>query len=160
MPPFKKGQLRKEIEDVVFKQKKGYVTDPIKMSNGFEILKVEDRYEAGQASLSDVENEITEQLYNPRMMPKLREYMTKLRTEAFLEIRAGYVDSGAAPGKDTAWKDPAQLKPETTTKEEVAARKKRKFLGVPLPGKAKSASVASTPAAAPPATAPPATAPK
>src|SRR5215471_19256393 len=62
------------------------------------------------------------------MQPKIKEYLTKLREDAFLEIRAGYVDSGAAPGKDTAWKDPAQLKPETTTKEEVAARKRRRFL--------------------------------
>jgi hypothetical protein len=124
------------------------------MANGFLILKVEDRYEAGQASISDVENEITEQLYNPRMMPKLRDYLTKLRAEAFLEIRGGFVDSGAAPGKDTAWKDPAQLKPETTTKEEVAARKKRKFLGMPMPGKTKSASADNTPPARPAAAAP------
>ncbi len=60
MPAFKKGQLRKEIEEVVFKAKKGFVTDPIKMANGFLILRVEDRYEAGQASLADVESEITE----------------------------------------------------------------------------------------------------
>jgi peptidyl-prolyl cis-trans isomerase SurA len=154
MPAFKKGQLRKEIEDVVFKAKRGFVTDPIRMANGFLILKVEERYEAGQAIISDVENEITEQLYNPRMMPKLRDYLTKLRLEAFLEIRGGFVDSGAAPGKDTAWKDPAQLKPETTTKEEVAARKKRKFLGVPMPGKTKASSADSKPAPATPAVTP------
>jgi len=147
MPAFKKGQLRTEIEEVVFKAKKGFVTDPIKMANGFLILRVEDRYEAGQAALSDVENEITEVLYNPRMMPKLRDYLTKLREEAFLEIRGGFVDSGAAPGKDTSWKDPAQLKPETTTKEEVAARKKRKILGVPMPGKTKASNSDGTPAA-------------
>jgi hypothetical protein len=64
------------------------------------------------------------------MQPKVREFLTKLREVAFLEIRAGYVDSGAAPGKDTAWKDPAQLKPETTTKEEVAARRRKKFLRI------------------------------
>jgi len=136
LPPYKRGQLRKEIEDVVFKEKKGYITDPIKMPNGFEILKIEDRYEAGQAPLADVENEVQEKLYMPRMQPKVREFLTKLREDAFLEIRAGYVDSGAAPGKDTAWKDPAQLKPQTTTKEEVASRKRKKKLlwMVPIPG--------------------------
>ena len=40
------------------------------------------------------------------------------------------MDSGAAPGKDTRWKDVAQLKPETTTKEEVAARRKKQILWV------------------------------
>ena len=136
LPPYKRGQLRKEIEDVVFKEKKGSITEPIKMPNGFEILKIEDRYEAGQAPLADVENEVQEKLYMPRMQPKVREFLTKLREDAFLEIRPGYVDSGAAPGKDTAWKDPAQLKPQTTTKEEVASRKRKKKLlwMVPIPG--------------------------
>lgn len=130
LPPFKRGQLRKEIEDIVFKQKKGFVTEPIRVPTGFLILKVEDRFEAGQAPYEEVENEITERLAMPQMQPKVRAYLTKLREDAFLEIRAGYMDSGAAPGKDTSWKDPAQLKPETVTKEEVAARKKKRFLGI------------------------------
>jgi len=136
LPAYKRGQLRKEIEEIVFTQKKGFVTDPIKMPNGFEILKIEERYEPGQAPLAEVENEIMEKLYAPRMVPKVREFLTKLREDAFLEIRAGFLDSGAAPGKDTTWKDPAQLKPETTTKEEVASRKRRKRLlwMVPIPG--------------------------
>ncbi len=136
LPPYKRGQLKKDLEDVVFKEKKGYVTDPIRLPNGFEILKIEERYEAGQAPLGDVENEIMEKLTIPQMQPKVRELLTKLREDAFLEIRAGYVDSGAAPNKDTAWKDPAQLKPETTTKEEVAShvRNKRLLWVVPIPG--------------------------
>ena len=143
LPAYKRGQLRKEIEDVVFKEKKGYVTEPIRMPNGFELLKIEERYEAGQAPLADVENEIMERLSMPRMQPKVRELLTKLREDAFLEIRTGYVDSGAAPNKDTAWKDPAQLKPETTTKEEVAShkRKKRLLWVVPIPGTATSKKV-------------------
>jgi len=136
LPPYKRGMMPKATDDLVFKEKKGYVTDPIRIANGFLILKVEERYEAGQAPLGEVENEIMERLYTPRMQPKVREYLTKLREDAFLEIRAGYVDSGAAGGKDTAWKDPGQLKPETTTKEEVAAhpRKKRLLWVVPIPG--------------------------
>ncbi len=127
---FKKGQLRKEIEDAVFKQNKGYVTDLVKTDNGFVIYKVEERYAPGQAALEDVKNEVMEHLYTPRMQPALRTYLTKLREDAFLEIRGGYMDSGAASGKDTSWKDPATLKPETTTKEEVASRKKKRLLGI------------------------------
>jgi hypothetical protein len=53
-----------------------------------------------------------------------------------LEIKPGYEDSGAAPGKDTTWTDPAQLKPETVTKEEVVSKgRRKKLLGmVPIPG--------------------------
>ncbi len=127
---FKKGELNPEIEKIVFSQKRGYVTDIIRVPNGFLILKVEERHEAGQAPYEEVENEVAEKLYMPRMQPAVRAFLTKLREDAFLEIRGGYVDSGAAPGKDTSWKDPAQLKPEMTTKEEVAARRRKRFLGV------------------------------
>ncbi|HZT28677.1 MAG TPA: peptidylprolyl isomerase [Bryobacteraceae bacterium] len=159
LPPYGRGQLIKQIEDVVFKANRGYVTDPIKVRNGFLVLKVEERYEAGQASYEEVENQIDEQLRMPLMQPKVRTYLTKLREDAFLEIRGGYVDSGAAPGKDTAWKDPAQLKPETVTKEEVASRRKRKLLWV-IPAGHKKVKPEEAPSAAaqPPATAAPASA--
>src|SRR5690348_13460265 len=90
------------------------------------------------------------------MEPKIRDFLTRLRAEAFLEIKDGYVDSGAAPGKDTRWQDVAQLKPQTTTKEEVAARTRRhkKLIFIPIPGttkktKAPVTATPATPAAAP-----------
>jgi peptidyl-prolyl cis-trans isomerase SurA len=133
---FKRGELLKQIEDIVFAQDRGYVTDPIRVQNGYLILRVEERHKPGQASFEEVENQVMEKLYMPRMEPAVREYLTKLRHEAFLEIKPGYEDTGAAPGKNTAWSDPAQLKPETVTKEEVAAQKRRRRLlwVVPLPG--------------------------
>lgn len=159
---FKKGDLIKPLEDVVFKANKGYITDPIQTKVGFEILKVEEHYTAGQASFDDVKDEIMEKLYTPRMQPELRKYLTKLREDAFIQIRGGYIDSGAAPGKDTTWKDPSTLKPETTTKEEVAAhtKKKKKVIGVPVPFTGKTtpepAPASGTPAAATPPAATPA----
>jgi parvulin-like peptidyl-prolyl isomerase len=136
LPPFKRGDLRKDIEDLVFKESKGYVTDPFRQSNGLEILRIEEHYQAGLQSFATVQNEVMEKLYTPRMQPALRDFLTKLRRESFLEIRAGYVDTGAAPGKDTAWRDPAKLKPETVTKEEVAAHPHHKKLLwlIPIPG--------------------------
>lgn len=134
---WKRGELAKNIEDAVWTKPKGFVTDPIRVPNGFLILKVEDHQKQGQAELADVESDIMEKLYTPRMEPAVREYLTKLRETAFLEIKPGYVDTGAAPGKVTTWTDPAQLRPETVTKAEVAAAKTKhkKLLGaVPLPG--------------------------
>jgi parvulin-like peptidyl-prolyl isomerase len=127
---FKRGDLPRDLEDIVFKQAKGYVTDPIRRPAGFEIYRIDEKYAAGQASLDEVQNEITNKLMEPKVGPKVREYLTMLRTNAFLEIKPGYVDSGAAPGKDTSWQDPAQLKPETTTKENVAAHGHKKLLHV------------------------------
>lgn len=159
LPPYKRSDhlMDKQLEDMVFAMKKGQVTDPIKRPNGLLILKVDERFEAGKASFEEVKNEITEKLAGPKMEPKVREYLTRLREDAFLEIKDGYVDSGAAPGKDTRWRDVATLKPETTTKEEVAAKRKRKFLKIIPLGSVKS-SADPAPAATPPtgAQAPPA----
>ena len=133
---FKRGDLRKDLEDIVFANEKNYVTDPVKVDRGFLILKIEEKFKAGQASLEEVENDIMERLYMPRFQPRIREYLTQLRQDAFLEIKAGYTDTSAAPGKDTTWSDPAQLRPETVTKEEVASQKRRKRLlwAIPIPG--------------------------
>jgi len=115
---------------------RNFVTDPIKRADGFLILRVMEKHQAGQAAFEEVENDIMNRLTGPRIQPKIREYLTKLRELAFLEIKPGYEDIGAAAGKDTAWKDPAQLKPETVTKEEVANQKHRKRLlwAMPVPG--------------------------
>ena len=133
---FKKGDLDKQIEAIIWNQERGYVTDPLKRSNGYLILRLEEKHKAGQAALEEVENEIMERLYMPKFQPGVRTLLTKLREEAFLEIKPGYIDTGAAPGKDTAWTDPAQLKPETVTKEEVASRTRRRrlFWALPIPG--------------------------
>ena len=138
MPPFEKGQLAKNIEDAIWNQPKGYVTDPFKLNDpaGFYIFKVQDHQKAGLAEFEEVQLEIENKLFGPKMDPALRAYLTKLRQEAYLQIKPGYEDSGAAPGKNTAWEDPAQLKPETVTKEEVAARTRHKKLlwMIPIPG--------------------------
>ena len=133
---FEKGQLRPELEKVVWEQPRGYVTDPISVSNGFLILKVDEHQKAGLADFEEVQQEISNKLFQPRFQPELRKYLTDLRAKAFLEIKPGWEDSAAAPGKDTTWQDPAEIKPETVTKEQVAMKTRRKhLLGVlPIPG--------------------------
>ena len=154
----KRGIMDKALEDAVFKSKKGDVTDPFKRPQGFLILKVEERFEAGQASFEEVKNEIQDRIVQPKVDVEARKFLSRLREDAFLQIKEGYVDSGAVPGKDTRWQDMAQLKPQTTTKEEVAARRKKHILWV-IPagtvndtktkGKTTTPSTPSAPAATP-----------
>ena len=146
LPAFKRGLLKKEIEDVVFQQSKGYVTDPLRQGNGFLILRVVQHDAAGLQPFDAVENEILDRMYQPKMQPALRAYLTKLRQEAFLQIKPGYVDSGAAPGKDTSWQAVQKLKPQTVTKEEVAMRTRRKRLlfMLPVPGTEKRVGLSSS----------------
>jgi len=151
LPPLLKNQLRPELAKIVFSEKRGYVTDPIAVTEpqkGFLILRIDDRYEEGQASFDEVKDQIQETLAQPLLEAKMRPYLTRLRQEAFLEIKDGYVDTGAAPGKDTRWHDVAQLKPDTVTKEEVAERAgtpHKKLLGVvPIPGTKKTVAALDT----------------
>jgi hypothetical protein len=130
----------------VWNQKRGFISDPIRVQNGYLILRVGEHFQKGLASYEEVEPEIQERMITPLMSTRVRAYLTKLREEAFLEIKPGYVDTGAAQGKDTQWKDVAQLKPQTVTKEEVQSHKKmKKFLFIPLPWTGGTTAPASPP---------------
>lgn len=133
---YKKGDLAKQFEDAVWNLPKGGVTPPLRIPTGFEILKVDDHTKAGLESVDEAKQEIENQLYGPKLQPEVRAYLTQLRKSAFLQIKPGYADTGAAPGQNTTWQDPAVLKPETVTKAEVEqkTRHKRLLWVIPIPG--------------------------
>lgn len=93
---YKRGALAKVLEDQTFNLKAGESTAPIRTRQGFVILKVTDHIPAGVPALKDVEPQIQEAMYTEQMQPALRAYLTKLREEAYIDIAAGYVDSGAS----------------------------------------------------------------
>jgi parvulin-like peptidyl-prolyl isomerase len=136
LDPYKKGELAPAIEAAVWDKERGTVTDPINIGNALLILRVDEHYKAGLASFEEVETAIQNHILDSRRQVALRAYLTKLRDLSFLEIKPGFEDTGAAPGKDTKWTDTAQLKPETVTKEEVLQNPSRKkVLGIlPIPG--------------------------
>jgi peptidyl-prolyl cis-trans isomerase SurA len=108
---FERGQLSKEIEDAVFQMKRKDMTDVIRTKTGFLILKVDQRFEAGEQPLEKVEPEIQNRLYYERMQPQLRKYLAHLREESYVVVKPGYLDSAAVastpilevePSADTA----------------------------------------------------------
>jgi peptidyl-prolyl cis-trans isomerase SurA len=121
------------------------VSDPIRFANGWEIFKVEDHQRAGLAGYAEVEQEIENRLFGEKAIPATRAYLSQLRTQAFLQIKAGYVDSAAAPGKDTSWADVLTLRPETVEAETVLQNPSMKrLLGVfPIPGTEKTGASSS-----------------
>jgi len=94
---YKRGALGQVLEDATFKLKVGESTAPIRTKQGFVILKVTDHQAAGIAPLKDVDQQVQEAMYQEAMAPALRTYLTKLREDAYIDIRPGYVDSGASP---------------------------------------------------------------
>ncbi len=120
---FEKGKMAKEIETAVFALKKGGITDVMKTRNGLLILKVEEHSQAGVPPLAEAEEFIQNELYTQKMQPGLRTYLTKLRNEAYLEIRPGYVDSGAPETLSSAHLIPVDVSPEDLTTTVAGAKK-------------------------------------
>lgn len=120
---FKRGTMARELEDRTFAMKPGDVTDVIRTKQGFVILKVTEHLPAGVPPLKTVEPNIQEALYYEKLQPALREYLTKLREDAFIDIKPGFLDSGASPN---------QTMPVMTSAEQAGAKaklkKKKRFL--------------------------------
>ena len=120
---FKRGTLSKELEDKVFALKAGEVTDVIRTKQGYVILQATEHQMAGVPTMKEVEPRIQDALYMQKLQPALRAFLTTLREEAFIDVKAGYIDSGASA---------KQTKPVETTAKDVTAKKlkKKKKLGV------------------------------
>jgi peptidyl-prolyl cis-trans isomerase SurA len=120
---FKRGTLSKELEDKVFALKAGEVTDVIRTKQGYVILQVSEHQMAGIPPMKEVEPRIQDALYMQKLQPALRAFLSTLREEAFIDIKSGYLDSGASA---------KQTKPVETTAKETNAKtlKKKKKLGV------------------------------
>lgn len=121
---FERGKLAKELEDKTFAMKAGEITDVIRVKQGYTILRVDDHEMAGVPPMKDVLPKIQDALYYEKLQPALRAYLTKLREDAYIDIKPGYVDSGASPN---------QTKPVETNSPEANAKKlkkKHKKLGV------------------------------
>jgi peptidyl-prolyl cis-trans isomerase SurA len=95
----------------------------IRTKQGYVILQVTEHQMAGIPTLKEIEPRIQDALYMQKLQPALRGYLTTLREQAFIDIKAGYVDTGASA---------KQTKPVETTTKEVASKslKKKKKLGV------------------------------
>jgi len=120
---FKRGTLAKELEDKTFAMKPGEVSDVIRTKQGFIILKVVEHHEGGIPPLNEVKLRIQDAVYMQKLQPALRQYLTKLREDAFVDVRPGYTDTGASAN---------QTKPIETASKDASAKplRRKKKLGV------------------------------
>ncbi|HEY6273606.1 MAG TPA: peptidylprolyl isomerase [Terriglobales bacterium] len=125
---FKRGELSKELEDKTFSLKAGEYTSVIRTKQGFIILKVNMHRAAGVPPVKDVENQIKEALYSQKLEPAARVYLTKLRDEAYIDIKPGYVDSGASPNAANKPVMIAANGPASSNSSGQPKKKKKKFL--------------------------------
>jgi peptidyl-prolyl cis-trans isomerase SurA len=114
---FKRGMLAKQLEDLTFNMKPGSFSDVVRTRQGFVILRVNEHNQAGVVPYKQVQNKIEEAIYYEKLQPALRNYLTKLREDAYIDIKPGYVDTGASPN---------QTKPIYTASSETGPAKKAK----------------------------------
>lgn len=126
---FKRGELAKDLEDKTFPLKPGETTGVIRTKQGFIILQVTAHRAAGVPPLKDIADRIREAIYSERLEPAARAYLTKLREEAYIDIKQGYVDTGASPNQSNK---PVILAANNSAPSTVSAnqptKKKKKFL--------------------------------
>ncbi|HXN99411.1 MAG TPA: peptidylprolyl isomerase [Candidatus Acidoferrales bacterium] len=120
---FEKGQLDKQLEDVVFKMDKGQMTEVIQTKTGFEVLQVEAHFEAGLQPQDKVENEIMNRIYSQKMLPTMREYLGQLREQSYVMVKPGYTDTAAVAG--------ASVIQEVAPTPDAADAKKKKKMAKP-----------------------------
>jgi peptidyl-prolyl cis-trans isomerase SurA len=153
---FRRGMLGKEFEDKAFALNAGQHSQPIRTKQGFIIFQATQRNPGGEASFKQVEPQVEEALFLERMQPKLREYLTKLREEAAIDIKPGVVDTGASGN---------EMKLSYSAYTPPPPKKQKKFQRARFRGRDRSRSAqtetakAAAPAAAAPATTPAATDP-
>jgi peptidyl-prolyl cis-trans isomerase SurA len=114
---FHKGELAKVFEDATFDLKAGQYTDPIRTKQGYIIFKVDQHIPGGVPAYKDVEQDVEQNYYEGRMEPAMRDYLTQMREEAYIDLKPGYSDSGASP---------KQVKPVYSAYTPPSPKKKKK----------------------------------
>jgi peptidyl-prolyl cis-trans isomerase SurA len=124
---FKRGELAKDLEDKTFSLKAGENTDVIRTRQGFIILKVTGHRPAGVPPLKDMSDRIREAIYSERLEPAARAYLTKLREQAYIDIKSGYTDTGASANQSNK---PVVVAANTENGNRAGKppKKKKKFL--------------------------------
>jgi peptidyl-prolyl cis-trans isomerase SurA len=89
---FKRGELAKQLEDVVFTMKKNDLTEVLETKQGFLVMQVLEHYDEGEQSFEKVKNEIMDRLYNEKLEPAAREFLKTLREQSYVVIKPGYAE--------------------------------------------------------------------
>ena len=77
----------KDIARSIARMNPGDISEVIKLSTGFNIIKLVDRKDAKELSMVEVTDEIRERLFQREAELSLREFIEKLKEDAYIEIQ-------------------------------------------------------------------------
>lgn len=151
---FRRGALAKVLEDATFALNAGQYTEPIRTRQGYIILKVNQHVKGGVPQYKDVEQQVEQDYWDSKMMPAIREYLTKAREDSYVEVKPGFTDTGASgnqrvlPITYSAYAPPTPKKKRkierTRFRETTHSFRNKSPEPPPLPSEASAASAADS----------------
>ena len=100
---FVSGDLKENLNEDIAKAlegvDKGQVTNIVEFNDAFTFFKVTDKHTGGILSFELAQREIQYQLLSKAAPDKVRAFLTELRESAFVEVKPGFQDLGAAHPK-------------------------------------------------------------
>ena len=82
----RQGELRKEIEDVVFKLGIDEVSNPVKLGNKYYVFKLISTVQSQQLKLTEVQDKIKDFLFDKKLQGELDKWLNELKQKAYIKI--------------------------------------------------------------------------
>ena len=105
--PFNVSELSADLHKVLDKMKPGEITQPIRASRGYQVLKLESSKASTQRSFDGVRDLVAERVYNDRSRSEMRKFLDRVRRQAIIvwkndELRKAYEQQVVAMGGSIA----------------------------------------------------------
>ncbi|MCT2194635.1 peptidylprolyl isomerase [Paenibacillus sp. p3-SID1389] len=91
---FARGEMEEAVEEAAFKLAKGEISEPVKTSEGYQVIKVTDKKEAHTATLEEKKDEIRKSLISQQVSSMSGAWLEDVRSKA--KITNTFTDAAAA----------------------------------------------------------------
>lgn len=83
----KPGEMISEIDSIIFKMKKGDVSEIIETPMGYHVFRVEELREREKKNFEQAREEIYQKIFREKSIKRFNEWMTELKRSAYVSIR-------------------------------------------------------------------------
>lgn len=80
------GQLRKDIEDKIFKLRVGEISDPVRIEEQYYIFKLDNISSPRQQTLPETQDSIYTFIFNQKMEEALSSWLSELKKQSYIKI--------------------------------------------------------------------------
>jgi peptidyl-prolyl cis-trans isomerase SurA len=98
---FRRGTLATAFESVAFALKKGQVSEPVRTSFGWHVIKLEDTRQAAARPFDEVKEALREKLYREQVEKQTLAYIAELRRGAAVDVKIAELRHGDEKAQPT-----------------------------------------------------------